>query len=177
MVNDVAKTLEERSIHSNTIDVMKKKNLFAILMLVLVLAGCNGDAEKGKENEKDTAASDTAKIVQAADNPADTLFHLSFIGESDREVKAKISKSASHVHVNFKTPSQGKLTALIIPADSSCNIRINQIIMPGNKSDGPFGKEHSFLLSKAGVYRLIIGQNMMAGNTDGCEFTLKLNFK
>jgi hypothetical protein len=107
----------------------------------------------------------------------DTLFQISFGDTSLREIRAKISKKSPIVRCNFNVTKGGKLKALIIPGDSTCNIRINQIIMPGNKSDGPFGKDHEFNLNRSGAYQLIIGQNLMAGSTDGCDFTLRLIFK
>lgn len=49
-------------------------------------------------------------------------------------------------------------------ADSTANIRISQIGMPDGTYDGPFGRSLKYKIKMQGNYKIIIGQNLMAGN-------------
>lgn len=68
---------------------------------------------------------------------------------------------------------QGRhLTASISSDDSAANVRINQIITPGGKADGPFGRDFTFAIHQQDTYRLLIGENLMQGDEWKGEFKL-----
>jgi hypothetical protein len=157
------------------------KYFFITGLSISLLVSCNPSADD-KTSASDSGDQSSIVPTTSTDTTSEkfsesTLFQLSFVDTSIREIKARINKKSPEVYCNIKIPKKGQLTAVIIPADSTCNIRINQIIMPGDKSDGPFGRDHTFKIDKPGVYRLLIGQNLMAGSTEGCDFTMRLTFK
>jgi hypothetical protein len=71
----------------------------------------------------------------------------------------------------------GELVAGLVPDDPKGNIRFTQIILPGGKADGPFGRSLRYPVAGKGVYRLIIGQNLMAGDPWTGAFTLNVQLK
>ena len=66
-----------------------------------------------------------------------------------------------------------KLTSI----NNTANLRINQIISPTNKSDGPFDRDLVYHLSEKGLYQIKIGENLMQGDPFRGKYTLKLQLK
>lgn len=66
--------------------------------------------------------------------------------------------------ISFQVDTGGLLSLKLQPMDSSGNVRINQIKMPDGKLDGPFGMSAEYPLQQKGLYTVIVGQNMMAGD-------------
>jgi hypothetical protein len=80
--------------------------------------------------------------------------------------------------VHFESVANKTLTAtLSSPNNPKGNIRITQIILPDQKSDGPFGRDLKYSLTQTGQYMLIIGENKMAGDPWSGQVELKLTLK
>ena len=78
---------------------------------------------------------------------------------------------------SFNNDSSKIVVVEIIPENISANIRINQIISPTNKSDGPFDRDLVYHLSEKGLYQIKIGENLMQGDPFRGKYTLKLQLK
>lgn len=59
---------------------------------------------------------------------------------------------------NFKKPS---VSAVISVNDKGRNLRINQIILPNNLTDGPFSNRMDYKTSRKGTYKIVVGKNLM----------------
>ena len=78
---------------------------------------------------------------------------------------------------SFRNDNSKEVFIELIPANDTANLRINQIISPTNKSDGPFGRDLVYNLSEKGVYQIKIGENLMQGDPFRGKYTLKLQLK
>jgi hypothetical protein len=74
-------------------------------------------------------------------------------------------------------PASANLSASILPEKKDCNIRIINIILPGNKMEGPYGRELTYKLPVKGDYQLVLGNNLMAGDPETCEFVLRIKLE
>lgn len=72
---------------------------------------------------------------------------------------------------NFKSK---QVSALIHPADSTMNIRFNQIRYADGTYDGPFGRSLSLPVSEHGELWLLVGRSNMASGNDTGKFSINL---
>lgn len=126
---------------------MKSIYLFASALLMLALCGCPSGANDGvtKIKIEDGAGSVTLE-----------------------------KKASETVTVEFDSKGYKSLDGFLISPDPEANIRFVQIITPDGEADGPFSSEIEYPLATEGRYKLIIGENMMAGDPWGGEFTVTL---
>lgn len=93
----------------------------------------------------------------------------------DGRASATVEKdSMKSVVFAFDSGNYKLLSGSLASADSTANVRFSQIIMPDSTMDGPFGREIQYVLSKKGIYRLIVNENMMAGDPWSGEFTVNI---
>ena len=76
--------------------------------------------------------------------------------------------------IPVKISSGKELFARLSSKDKKANIRISQIEFPDNTFDGPFGRNLNYIIKLPGNYKIIIGQNMMAGDPWNGDFVLKI---
>ncbi len=62
----------------------------------------------------------------------------------------------------IKNVKKSTISAKISTNDKGRNVRINQVIMPDNSTDGPFSNSMNYKTSKKGTYKIVIGKNLMA---------------
>lgn len=62
----------------------------------------------------------------------------------------------------IKNVKKSTISAKISTNDKGRNVRINQVIMPDNSTDGPFSNSINYKTSKKGTYKIVIGKNLMA---------------
>lgn len=160
-----------------------KPLLIAASCLLLWFVSCNSEDKKTEQPILPTdpvqvipPAGDTINTVQPPVT-ADTVINISFNENRVQSARGKLQRKGPPITVNFEIAKAQTLIAAIIPDKSNCNIRFNQVLMPGNQTDGPFGLELKYKLRTKGKYQLIIGQNMMAGDPEACEFTLNLQLQ
>lgn len=63
---------------------------------------------------------------------------------------------------------------LLLPEGKTGNIRINQLIAPDGKMDGPFGSLYSDSLKLPGNYKVIIAESLMQENPYEGAYTLRI---
>lgn len=85
-----------------------------------------------------------------------------------------INNSDQHLVIPLQILSAKKLFAILSSDDKKANIRINQIELPDSTFDGPFGRSLEYKIKTSGNYKLIIGENMMAGDRWKGNFILKV---
>lgn len=84
--------------------------------------------------------------------------------------KGKISiqkKKNQSINLEFESKGNKSIAAKLSTKDTLANIRFTQIILPNGLQDGPFSRELAYSTPIDGIYRLLIGENMMAGDPWG----------
>ena len=99
-----------------------------------------------------------------------TLIHGK--GEFEIEKTAKEQQTFS-----FRNNDSKQVFIKLTSINDTANLRINQIISPTNKSDGPFDRDLVYHLSEKGLYQIKIGENLMQGDPFRGKYTLKLQLK
>ena len=82
-----------------------------------------------------------------------------------------------HLKIPVKISSGEQLNASLFSDDKKANIRISQIEFPDSTFDGPFGKDLHYKIKTPGNYKIIIGEDMMAGDRWTGDFVLKVSVK
>ena len=85
----------------------------------------------------------------------------------------KMDSSNQHVAFAINIISGKELFASLSSIDKNANIRISQIGFPDSTFDGPFGRTFDCKIKDTGMYKIIVGEDMMAGDRWTGDFTLK----
>jgi len=147
-----------------------------LIILMIIISSCNNTSQNNINTASKSAGNDsieTQKDTISNTEINDSIIHISFPKDSTWvTVNAKM-KGFNHLVTVYIPVKQGRhLTASISSDDSAANVRINQIITPGDKADGPFGRDFTFAIHQQGTYRLLIGENLMQGDEWKGEFKL-----
>ncbi|MDH7462967.1 hypothetical protein QEG73_16850 [Chitinophagaceae bacterium 26-R-25] len=158
-----------------------------VLIACFAVVSCNNNGSKSPASEGHAASvtqeriekhtADTASVPDKSPRSGavqtDSVLNLELPQNNDG-LTVRILKKSAPVICNFLVRNKGVLSARIITPDDKDNIRFNQIFMPDKSSDGPFGKELNYDIKKTGLYKLIIGEDLMAENPYKGEFSLEL---
>jgi hypothetical protein len=127
---------------------------------------------------KDELSSDTMpvdSIKDAGSNFRNILSEKSLFAGSDTLF---FNLKMDSLHQNNLVPvhvyTKGKIGAAVYSRDEKANIRIAQIGYPDSTFDGPFGRGVIFNIKDTGEYKIIIAENMMAGDKWFGDFNLKV---
>ncbi|MDI3321617.1 hypothetical protein [Pinibacter soli] len=158
-----------------------------ILIACLVVVSCNNNGSKSPvteghadsltqeriEKHTEDAATSPAKSPENGAVQTDSVLNLELPQNGD-SLTVRILKISAPVTCNFQVRNKCVLFGRIITPGDKGNIRFNQIFMPDKSSDGPFGKELNYDIKKTGLYKLLIGEDLMAEKPYRGEFTLEL---
>lgn len=98
----------------------------------------------------------------------------SFAGSDTLFFNLKMDSLHQNILVPVHIYSEGKIGAAVNSSDEKANIRISQIGYPDSTFDGPFGRAIIFNMKDTGEYKIIVAENMMAGDKWFGDFTLKV---
>jgi hypothetical protein len=108
----------------------------------------------------------------------DTVIHLSFAKDSTTlTATGSLNKKSTPVICYLPVDRHVVLKASLIPRNKDLNVRFSQIVMPDGNSDGPFGLQMKYELNQKGLYKLIIGPNLMAEGKRSGDFLIRLEAK
>jgi len=82
-----------------------------------------------------------------------------------------------HLKIPVQISSGKQLNSSLFSNDKKANIRISQIEFPDSTFDGPFGRDLDYKIKTPGNYKIIIGEDMMAGDQWTGDFVLKVSVK
>ncbi|MDQ6755729.1 MAG: hypothetical protein M3004_02230 [Bacteroidota bacterium] len=160
------------------------KITFSCCLLIGVCLSCcnsNNNTAKKEVTLTDTATTDSAinhAINKESINSyvADSALHI-YPGKKDTSItiSGNLNGNNHNIKIYLHITSGDTLHAFIEPLEQHANIRLNQIIYPGGKADGPFGRDQKFALKNMGIYQLIIGNNLMAEGKIKTAFNLHLS--
>lgn len=157
-------------------------------LLFSFLACTNDNRKKGPEvpvisSDSTVQAPQKEPVTVAVDTvphniQVDTVIHLAFAKDSTTlTAKGSLNKKSTPVICYLPVDRRVKLNARIIPVDQDLNIRFSQIIKPDGQSDGPFDRQLKYTLQQKGLYKLIIGPNLMAEGKRSGDFLIRLEAK
>lgn len=143
-----------------------------MLTIALILSGCGQRKTKqdALQQQATETTDDTAKEPQAP-APEEITLGISQSGHLELDFT---KESGETISFKFNNNEFKQMSAKLTSKDKAANIRFMQIVMPDGKADGPFGTEVDYELSQNGDYRLLVNENIMAGDPWGGEFTLTL---
>lgn len=154
-----------------------KNSLKYLALIPLFMVACKKDPEV-KDIKVDT--------VTTVEKPIDTL---SAIIKTERESNQNIitvdaSKMPIRLNLEIKNPNDQIILKLenlnqpkikgYVKTESPMNVRINQIRMPDNTFDGPFGPTIEYDTKQKGEYWLILAKNNMADGDPVGKFFVKI---
>ncbi len=146
-----------------------------LLASVCMGTGClsRGNSKKAKA---DTPQETTeAKAPAAVITPVDGTVELTLAdGHGEATIRHEKGKT---VQVVFKADGPASLKGRLTSEDPAANIRFAQITMPDGTADGPFGSEIDYKLTGGGTYKLVINENIMAGDPWEGTFTVTIDLK
>lgn len=144
---------------------------FITFLLLFSLFACN---EQDHQSAK-TVFTPTDSIKTANSTAADTLSKSLSPGDT---LFFKLSMdTGNHLTVPVKISAGKELFASLASNDKKANIRVSQVEFPDSTFDGPFGRELQREINTPGTYKLIIGEDMMAGDRWKGDFVLKVWLK
>lgn len=143
-----------------------KRSLFIPVIASLLLAGCVG---RGNNKESASPVSDT---LSSRHITADGRILAKLNERSEAEIKDSISGIGAHRTFIIEAQKGQTLKASVKPDSLPANIRINQIVSPSGKMDGPFGRDMEYELNEAGQWKIIVGESNMQGDDYKGRFTL-----
>lgn len=151
------------------------KTILACLTMIVIL-GCNQSGHKN--NHAEIVKNDTftqSKIIsskEANNNLNHDIIHHADIDTFSVRLQMDGLKDRKIIPLNIVSAKE--LFAVIHKENKKANIRINQIEMPDSTFDGPFGDSLHYKIKMNGVYKIIVGPDLMAtGKLDGV-FELKV---
>ena len=157
------------------------KNLLCIFTLsFIILFGCKQKSinyqetseTKTENNHQDSTFLQT--ILPPPDSKDSPSNHTLFPGGDTLSLRLEMSNKKKHIEISINISSGKELFATLSSNDKKANIRISQIGFPDGSFDGPFGRNLQHKIKTQGSYKIIVGQNMMAGDPWVGDFILKI---
>lgn len=149
------------------------KNKFGFLLIFTALFSCNqGEKNKTIDDYLPPIKNDSVKISPKALD--DSLNKVLSPEEGTLIFNLKMDSNNQHVAVPVSISHGDTLFATLSSNDKNANIRISQIGFPDSTFDGPFGRNLDYKIKVPGNFKIIIGENMMAGDRWNGDFSLKV---
>lgn len=156
-----------------------RAGFYYIMVLALILCCCNQQVSNNEQvitADRDSSSMQTVPEKDSASkkNTATTHQQTLFPGGDTLIANMNIDGVEDRKILPVQISSGKNLYAKLIPEGAQANLRINQVQMPDSSLDGPFGRELDYKIKTPGIYKLIIGESLMAeGNWKG-NFLIKV---
>lgn len=148
------------------------KNKLFLLFIILAFLSCHqNENQKTTDQPLPSIKNDTSKMEKQI--TTDSAKSILSQGKDTLVFDLKMDSANQHVTVPVNIMAGDSLFASLHSKDKKANIRISQIGFPDSTFDGPFGRELVYKIKDTGNYKIIVGQNMMAGDRWKGNFTLK----
>lgn len=142
------------------------------LIIFIFLLSCNEQQRKIEDKRKLPEIKNVSSITEKK-NSVDSLPQL-FPGTDTLIFPLKMNNADEHLIVPLKISFGDSIYAFLTSEDKKANIRINQIQLPDSTLDGPFGTSLHYKIKGVGQYKIIIAEDMMAGDRWKGNFSLKV---
>lgn len=151
---------------------MKNKIFFFIILISLFSCNQNNEKNISESNNLLSVKNDSSKSETKIVN--DTVPKGLSVLSDTLVLKLAMDSANDHLIIPLKISSGKELFASLSSEDKHANIRISQVQLPDSTFDGPFGRDLNYNMKTAGNYKLIIGENMMAGDRWKGNFVLRV---
>jgi hypothetical protein len=149
------------------------KNKFVSLLIFTAFFSCNqGEKNKTIDDYLPPIKNDSVKISPKVHD--DSLNKVLSPEQGTLIFNLKMGRNNQHVTVPVGILRGDTLFATLSSNDKNANIRISQIGFPDSTFDGPFGSNLDYKIKVPGNYKIIIGEDMMAGDRWNGNFSLKV---
>ena len=155
-----------------------KKSLKYLTLIPLFLIACKKDP-KLKETELDTLTVikkqvDTLSPILKTEKESNQNIITVDASKMPIRLKLEIKNQDEQLILRLENLSQPKMKAYL-KTDQPMNLRFNQIRLPDNTFDGPFGQSIEYETRQKGEYWLVLSKNNMAsGETPTGKFFIKI---
>ena len=156
----------------------------AVVSFVTLATRCNGNDPSKSTSVTDTPGSriTPAPSTEVVSALPDTIFAggkdtTIILVNGETLIKGYSRANKRHPSYSVRVEKGQTIIATIKPMQKGGNVRINQLQLPDQSFDGPFGDSLHYLVKKSGTLRFIIGQNMMAGDPWTGDFIFYLRVK
>ena len=146
-----------------------KKSLSLIIVFAFLIS-CN-QADHSQKSDSSIEEKDSSKSV--SEIKSDTSINTLSPEKDTLVFNLKMDSANQHVTVPIKILKGSELFASLTSPDKKANIRVSQLEFPDSTFDGPFGRTLDYKIKDTGNYKIIIGEDMMAGDRWKGNFILK----
>jgi len=177
-----------------------KKNILSLLFLSFALlvsvTGCkeSTDSTGTKETNPPVTTPPTTQKTETANTPVEEKKETPPATEKNEQlrdksgaIRVRFPAGSNEITLNGNITGFGekisyvleaskgqKLFVKVVVTDPKGNLAINQIISPSGKADGPFGVKTSYPLTESGDWKVVLGENQMAGDPWKGKYELTL---
>ena len=148
------------------------KNIIILLTFFILIIGCSQNDNSKNESVKNELIKDSSN--DKTGKTQTNLQHTLYPNSDTITFRLNMDSANRHLAIPVKISSGKELFAKLSSEDKKANIRISQIEFPDSTFDGPFGRSLRHTIKLPGNYKIIIGQNMMAGDPWKGDFVLKI---
>jgi hypothetical protein len=151
------------------------KNKTILLPFFILIIGCNQQNDESKnrnESIKNEIRKDFSK--DKTGKTGNNFQHTLYPKNDAITFRLNMDSADRYLIIPVKISSGKELFARLSSKDKKANIRISQIEFPDSTFDGPFGRNLNYIIKLPGNYKIIIGQNIMAGDPWNGNFVLKI---
>jgi hypothetical protein len=159
---------------------MNRSFINCILLLIISCTSKTQQEQSVNPTDIDAISFPATDTLKTALNVTtnDSVITVKFLKDSiAATVSGVLKMPPQHVIVNVDIKQGKQLFAILHTHGPNANIRINQVVTPDGKADGPFGKSVIRPILKQGMYKLIIGHNLMADGASEGKFDLRVIIK
>ena len=146
------------------------KNKFIYFFILLAIFGCS---QNERENSSDQLLPAINSDTLPKQSDVDSVKNSLSPGKDTLVFNLKMDTANQHIVVPVRILAGDILYANLASKDNRANIRISQLGFPDSTFDGPFGRNINYKIKDTGEYKIIIGENMMAGDRWDGDFQLK----
>lgn len=153
---------------------------WSLFIALAILIACNNESESVQATGTDTTktVSDTISgqvVMDSINQQLDTIVNVRFAPDSSSiTLEGHLNKKGDPLIFYIPVQKGNKISAIIIPGSPQDNIRISHIQMPDGSTDGPSGQSLDYKLKGAGLYKLYVSPNRMAGDPAAADFRIRI---
>jgi len=149
------------------------RNRFIFITIFSFCVGCNQLNKKAVNNlSQHTISVDSDK--NESPEKENNLSKKSLFAKDTLIFNLSFDSLHENISTSIHVCSVATLGAVVYSKDKKANIRISQVGFPDSTFDGPLGRSIKFKIKDTGEYKIIAGENMMAGDKWFGKFNLKV---
>lgn len=157
---------------------MNKTLLKYGILLPLILVACkkespNIDLVVKKDSMSLVRPMDSLSTILSTEKESNQIILSVDASKLPIRLIQEITDPEQQIVLKLENYNHSRLKAYIKP-EKPMNVRINQIRMPDNTFDGPFGETIDYETQQKGEYWLIISKNLMASGEAKGRFFIKI---